>query len=83
MGTGTVLYESGDALGEWMVALGATAGAVVGAIGGATLGAEAGIPFPLLAGMLGTMFGSGLIASGWFLLVRPANGNATGSPSDD
>jgi hypothetical protein len=75
----TVLNESGEALGEWMLALGATAGAVVGALGGATLGVEAGTAFPLLAGTLGAMFGSGLVASGWYLLLRPFDG--TGDPS--
>jgi hypothetical protein len=57
-----------ESLADRVLSVVALVGAVGGAVGGTVLGAETG--FPIVCGTLGTMLGSSLAVSGWYLIVR-------------
>lgn len=68
----------GESLAERGLAPAGMGGALVGAVAGAALGAAAGSAFPVVCGMLGTMFGSGLAAVAWCRLARLGAGRHHG-----
>ncbi len=60
----------GEAFADRVLSVMAMTGAVVGGVAGTALGAEAGTAFPVACGTLGTMLGSGLAASGWWVFAQ-------------
>jgi hypothetical protein len=75
---GTRTTGPGESLADRWLALAAMGGAVGGALTGAVLGAEATSAYPVASGTLGTMLGSALVASGWWLLARWWEARVTG-----
>jgi phage tail tape-measure protein len=59
-----------ESFADNMLSLATVAGAVAGSLGGAALGTAVSTGYPVLFGTLGSMFGGGVFAGGWCLLVH-------------